>query len=869
MHRYLIVSFFLFRSLACILAQEAKNDIPVAWWKFDSVNNSKTIDEVSLIQDSISGYFSLKNGVYEKSLQLDGYTTKVVHKRDSMLQLTDALSLEAWVALNSYPWNWTAIIDQGGNELPHIEEELPAENLNELSPGLIGVQFGNPKLQRAQTKIELLASMNNWTGGMNNWTGGMNNWSARWRGYIRAPVTAEVIFTADSDAGLQIKINENYIINSWNSKGIRTGVISMIKGEWYPVILMYSHDGGSSFLNLSWSWPGEITHAIPVDALGYCERDALMARREIIPPLVKESSFESRIFFGIDPHGHLGFRINVNGNLFECISEESLPLLKWCHVAAIYSQERGMEVFINGKEVGNLKVKGIITPEKASDLFLGKSHSNLGPVGSERKESAGILSPMVIDGLLDEVKIYDIALPPDKINKSYKSGKPQQIQPLGWRKLPAGPEKLIKKFDAVYTRLNYREDWESKWRVTEYPDILIHFDLLPVRYIFWRGTGYGGSWVTENDIWMSDQSLERANRGKSKWGCSEHMSDKQARYSSVRIVEKNDARIVIQWRYAISDIKYSIFGTHNGAGWGEWADEYYYIYPDGIATRYQILFTNYLSHEWQETIVLNQAGTKPEDNVKLKAMSLANMKGKYKTYTWKDGPPKAFSEPENIIVQLVNLKSRYKPFIIFEPGPGTKPFTGSVRPEYSHFPWWNHWPVSQLPNDGRMAMAPDRPSHSSLSQSVEASQVIHINDDKSYSVVTLTGMTDKPISDIIPLARSWNNPPEITLTSDDFDKKGYDKIQRAFVFSKKDTKAASELNFAIEANKDAPVKNLALVINDWGEFDAEVRINGLKMKKSKLLRIGYIERMEGRDLIIWFMLETNKPLNIAIKPIIK
>lgn len=859
MIRFIIISCSVIVLSGSSCTQQVNGYIPVAWWKLDTINNNKTIDAVSRIQDSITGYFRPENGVLGKSLKLDGYTSRILRKADDVPRLKNAMTLEAWVALNSYPWNHTAIIDQGGNALDPVKKDLPEVNLNKLSPGLIGTQYGDPKLQRAQGKIELSVSDN-------NWTGGMNDWSASWRGYITAPFTGDVIISVNSDAGIRLMINNRFVIDSWTLKGERTCNITMVKGEKYPILLIYSHDGGDSFLKLTWSWTGQERQIIPARAFGYSENDKIKVQNEIVPPPPPEKNYESRIFFGIDAYGHLVFRLNIDGQLCECFSEMKLPLLKWNHVAATFSQEEGMKIFINGIIAGNQKTKGTITPEKGSDLFIGMSLARLGPTGSERQASAGILSPMVVDGLLDEVKIYDRTLSSEKLLKTFESERPVQIQPLQWQKMPSGPEKLPKKFDALYTRLLYRQEWEYKWRVGDYPDILIHFDLLPVRYIFWRGTGYGGAWITENGIWMGDQSLERANEGKSPWGCSEHMSDKQTRYSSVRIVEKNDARIVIQWRYAISDITYSIFGTETGTGWGEWADEYYYIYPDGVSTRYQILYTNYLSHEWQETIVLNQEGTYPEDNIDLNAMSVANMKGEFKTYSWENGPPKSFPVPENINIQLVNLKSSYKPFIIFEPGPGIKPFKGSVRPEYSHFPWWNHWPVAQLPNDGRMATAPDRPSHSSLSQAVEASQVIHKLDDRSYAVVTLIGMTDKPVSELAPLARSWNNPAEAEIKNSRFDLKGYDKNQRAYIISTKDKGIASELELSLQSNAESPVINPAFVIKDWGNSNARVEIDGKELKRDEFFRSGHEVRMEGCDLIIWLKMEIKKPVNITIKP---
>ncbi len=669
--------------------QQEINNRPLAWWKFNESKNNKTIEEISGTTDSIMGYFKYAKGVNGSCLKLDGYTTKVLHNSFVVSKISEAVTIEAWIALQSLPWNWSAIVDQGGKEL-------------------------------------------------------------------------------------------------------------------------------------------------------------------------------SRIFFGIDAYGHLGFKLNVDGKIYECISDQKLPLLKWNHVAATFDKNNGMKIFINGNVASELKVEGLITPANGSDLFIGMSQKKLGPIGSERKASGDILSAMVIDGLIDEVKIFDRAISSNDIKALFDSEKPDQLQPLSWNKMPSGPEKLSKQFDAVYTRLRYSDEWEAPWRVSEFPDVLIHFDKLPIRYIFWRGTSYGGAWITENGIWMGDQSLERANEGKSPWGCSEHMSDKQVRYSNVSIIEKNNARIVLHWRYAVTDIMYQIFGTNSGNGWGEWADEYYYIYPDGVSTRHQILYTNYLSHEWQETIVLNQPGTYPEDNIDLNAMTLANMSGEFKTYSWENGPPKSFPQPENINIQMVNLKSKFKPFIIFEPDPKIKPFKGSVRPEYSHFPWWNHWPVAQLPNDGRNAFGPDRPSHSSLSQSVEESQVIHKLDDGSYSVITLVGMTDKQVSNLAPLARSWNNPPHLKINNSGFVYKGYDKNQRAYVLSVGNKDVQSELNFTIDANDQSPIINPAFVIQDWRMGDVGLEIDGETINQGETFRLGYNNRMEGSDLIIWIELEAKNPINLKV-----
>ncbi|HUX59501.1 MAG TPA: LamG-like jellyroll fold domain-containing protein [Bacteroidales bacterium] len=840
--------------------EKVKEQQPVAWWKFDSINNNKLIDDISTLKDTLIGYQKLVKGVTGNCLKFDGYTTKVVRKLSEAPLLVDGLSIESWIALQALPWNWSAIVSQGGNSTFKEKLELSVVDLNNLSTGLIGVQYGNADLTDPLGKQEFLSTDN-------DWTGSMNNWSNKWRGYIEAPFTGEVHFRAKADDGLQLIIGNNKIINGWEVGGQRTGSLNMVKGEKYPVILTYGNDGGEAILRLFWSWPAQKEMLIPIEAFGYSEKENLQATNDIILPKPPAPEYEQKIFFGVDAYGHLGFKLNLNDELYECISEKKLPLLKWSHVAATFDGNEGMKIFINGELAAELEVQGKITPVGGSDLLLGMNIENLGPEGSERQASANIHSNMVIYGLLDEIKIYDQALTEDYIKESFETEKPFEIQPLNWNKMPSGPAILENKFDAFYTRLNYTDEWEAPWRISDYPDILIHFDNLPVRFIFWRGTSYGGAWVSENGLWMGDQSLERSNKGKSPMGCSEHMSDKQTRYSSVRIIERNDARIVIQWRYAVSDIIYDIFGTDRGSGWGEWADEYYYIYPDGVSTRHQTLWTDYLSHEWQETIVLNHPGTSPDDNIDIDAMTLVSMNGDSRTYSWKDGPPKSFPEPKNINIQMVNLKSQYKPFIIFEPNPKIKPFSGSVRMEYAHFPWWNHWPVAQLPNDGRKAFGPDRASHSSLSQSIEGSEVIHNNGDGSYAVVTLVGMSDKPAASLSMLAKSWNNAPDLIINSNEFTGESYSKKERAFILSNKNEMHPSELEFVVRASNASPLLNPSFVIKNWGDNAAELSVNGKKMPRGKSFRYDHRKTMNGTDLIFWIELKSETEVSFILTPL--
>jgi len=217
----------------------------------------------------------------------------------------------------------------------------------------------------------------------------------------------------------------------------------------------------------------------------------------------------------------------------------------------------------------------------------------------------------------------------------------------------------MNKFGAFYLQLKYCPEWDRLWPVGEYSDIVVGFSRLPVRMVFWRGTGYCPAWVSSNVKWVTDQSPESWN-----WntvGCFEQLSDKQCRYSNVRIIENSEARVVIHWRTASPAIDYSLNHVDPVTGWGEWTDEYYYIYPDAVAVRYQEIHSPEAAvMEWQQSEILNQPGTRPQDNVNLDAVTILNMKGQSETWSWRKmygGRAAGSDSISGGMIQVLNLKA--------------------------------------------------------------------------------------------------------------------------------------------------------------------------------------------------------------------
>jgi hypothetical protein len=553
-------------------------------------------------------------------------------------------------------------------------------------------------------------------------------------------------------------------------------------------------------------------------------------------------------YFGIDSRGRASIQISDGTSVWhECTSGLNpdtglgLELNKWYHIAATYDPAVGLSLYVNGKPANActdfIDKRRIIYSETEKGFRMGMNREMLAPTDAIR-DWATFPSRYSLDGIADEIKIWDKCLTASEIESIYTSLVPANEPQFAPRKFPT--VKSSGRFAASYTRLEYYPEWDALWPIGPFNDVVVQFDELPVKVMFWRGTRYSPCLVSENGKWMADQSRETGNnwflsqgpRDRIPTGCMEHMSDVQCRSSRVSIIESNEARVVVNWRYLQMDVKFRQNDSPDSTGFGEWANELYYVYPDGVMVRKVLPGVG----GWQETIFLSEPGTRPEDNVELAAATLVNMKGETKTYSWEHGYPK-FDLPEANI-QVVNFKSKFKPFLILRSGGSFAVFNGEVRPQYSHFPWWNHWPVAQITSDGRSANAPDQAAHSSLSWGDP-------NGDAA-----LYGMTDQDPKTLAALARSWNFPPELKFTSSGTVGGTYDYTQRAYLLEAGGNK--ENIAFSLAGSQDSPILNPVFVIRNWKGSAASLKINGENISHGKDFRYDVEYDVEGRStLIAW------------------
>jgi hypothetical protein len=340
------------------------------------------------------------------------------------------------------------------------------------------------------------------------------------------------------------------------------------------------------------------------------------------------------------------------------------------------------------------------------------------------------------------------------------------------------------------------------------------------------------------------------------------MNDRTTRYSHIRVIENNPARVVIHWRYAPVDRGYVLPYRDPMTGWGDWADEVYTIYPDGTGVRKATLHSSSPPDDWinyQESIIINQPGTVPEDNIHTEGITLANLAGESMTFTWgKDGPPEFDDAPEASCIQLINTYDSFKPFSIVNPlGAAIRP--GAGRSQGSEFSWREDWPVPPANSNTATTDSRDRPSNTRLSH-FEFPPISNTGLARTW--VMLHGMTDRSASDLVSLARSWISPAVLEITGSGLRSLGYDTTQAAYILER--TGDLDSVDLILPSNTDQPTVNPAIVIRKFGEGIPDVSLDGKILNVGKDYRIGKVSEIGGDTLVIWMSHESSLPLTITL-----
>ena len=134
------------------------------------------------------------------------------------------------------------------------------------------------------------------------------------------------------------------------------------------------------------------------------------------------------------------------------------------------------------------------------------------------------------------------------------------------------------------------------------------------------------------------------------------------------------------------------------------------------------------------------------------------------------------------------------------------------------------------------------------------------------SARNLYGMTGQPVTTLVTLARSWNFPAGLKLSGDAFETIGFDKNQRAYVLHCKPATAPAALTFTLAGSPQSPVLNPAFIVKNWGNTNARLALDGKQIPQGKDFRFGHRQELEGTDLIVWIIAESQTALTFRLEP---
>jgi len=396
---------------------------------------------------------------------------------------------------------------------------------------------------------------------------------------------------------------------------------------------------------------------------------------------------------------------------------------------------------------------------------------------------------------------------------------------------------------------------------------VVSFDGKPYKMVFklpWV-TGY----VTSKGVTCAQGYSETFDK-KNCTGCAEICQDTQSRYARMWIEHRSPARIVVRTRGALCDrdgkIAHSDLDSKSPYGKGDWADEWFRIYPDGTCTRTVRIYTGMAQKaaaswgrkghpfECQETIIQSASGRAPTADIEEKALTLMAMDGRARTVSFKPYP-KAGEFLKGANIQVVNLKSRFKPFTIVQDDDVT------ISPYYGP-------DIDRKYIDKRVFVGWPRGEKWGKSYTVALSHVIdwkfHKRTDKTLTRTYLLGMTTADTQrELLSLARSWLRAPELKTESKGYKSLGFDRTENAWVIERTPL-AAGPLVVEIAATKNRPLVNPCMIIRNCGNA-ADDFSQGVKLiKPGKELRIGLEKRKDRTDMIIWRSVRSSRSVEFSL-----
>lgn len=618
-------------------------------------------------------------------------------------------------------------------------------------------------------------------------------------------------------------------------------------------------------------------------------------------PIVAQKDSASGYYFGMSAYGQFGLWIHTGGMWQRCETDPpypgytteydiytgaelpespiiTLPLLKWSHIVATFSGLHGIKLYLNGELIKSLEFTGELD-KSSTDFYLGRETEKRLPANTERPPFTDKFS-YSFDGMIDEIKMYNLCLNPDKVRRSFQHSQPKVAQPMEFKRTPQGPAGPAR-FGIYHTTLKFDEDLDHFYRLSDHADKILFFDKFDFKVIWWHGIAYYPVEYAANGIGMQHEAVETHG----EFGCEEALMDKQCRYAKVKVIEDTPARVVVEFRSASSDIHYRI-AHKQPDGWGCWSDDLWTIYPDGTIARRITAWCSELQrwHSYEQENYVIPPGLRPIDILDLEANTVINLKGDISHLNWKSGWPSGSAISDGV-AKTYNIKANAVPYVIGIPGlhdmcnadNSDTPLEGTKKPYPYCFSWVDHWPVEQVPSDGKqLQLINGHFSHSSTGAIImdtldnfalkKRPQVQ--SSENSISIPFLFGMTTKESTNaatalkLLPLAKMVNNPPILTEIKG-CKSHGYDRFQHQYQLSA----GAKDISFTLEGSTDSPIVNPCIVIKNWPNREGRIdlKINGIQIQDGIGYRHGVTTDTDGSPmLVLWIEKFSDQEMNIEI-----
>lgn len=426
--------------------------------------------------------------------------------------------------------------------------------------------------------------------------------------------------------------------------------------------------------------------------------------------------------------------------------------------------------------------------------------------------------------------------------------------------------------------------------------------------VFWQEAQYVPCFDI-NGLWVTAEWFETlGNRSPYDY---EPISDKANRYTFPEVIETGPARTVIRWRYALCDStpEAAIF-------WGNsWAEEYYYLYPDGHAVRTLVGSPGDHHREqgepllWEtgEIIVINPKGSVCHENIDPRPAIFSDLDGDEYTLKWRKErfgasgggreetdahlqEPLCIAHPSSCdwreYAISTNFPGRPRFFMVFpnnqELFPHAQCSAGCSSSDHSkiqiwrNYPAWKHWPVYDAEyHKSRTASEADMLAtctHTSIA-SIDPYMHHNLGSDRTdfatgpfwtppspSSWHFLVGTTRASHGFVRALGRSWLHPARIEAAGpaaggaeDRY--RGYLLEQRAYEFAP----GEPELTFRIVSQH--PIVNPVLLLREWPLPRVEVFLAGSRLREHE-----YEVSHTNGDLVVWIERTVEQPTEIRITP---